>query len=271
MPDELKPVTTHDIRAMKRAGTKIVALTAYDALFGALVDDAGVDIVLVGDSVNTVLAGQPTTLSATLEQMIYHGRMTRAGVRRALLIIDMPFLTYQVSIEDAKRNVGRVMQLTGAAGVKLEGGEGIAPTVRALVDMGVPVMGHLGLTPQSVHQLGGNRVQGRTPDVADRLVSDAKALEDAGAFGMVLELLPSAVAARITKSVSVPTIGIGSGPNCDGQVLVLHDMLGLNASFKAKFLKRYADLGTQVRSAVTTFADEVRRGAYPDQAHSFEK
>src|SRR5690349_13708305 len=216
MPDELKPVTTHDIRAMKRAGTKIVALTAYDALFGALVDEAGADIILVGDSVNTVLAGQPTTLSATLEQMIYHGRMTRAGVRRALLIIDMPFLTYQVSIEDAKRNVGRVMQLTGAAGVKLEGGELIAPTVRALVEMGVPVMGHLGLTPQSVHQLGGNRVQGRTTDVADRLVEDAKLLEDAGVFSMVLELLPSAVAERITKAVSVPTVGIGSGPACDG-------------------------------------------------------
>jgi 3-methyl-2-oxobutanoate hydroxymethyltransferase len=271
MPDELKPVTTHDIRAMKRSGTKIVALTAYDALFGALVDDSGVDIVLVGDSVNTVLAGQPTTLSATLEQMIYHGRMTRAGVRRALLIIDMPFLTYQVSIEDAKRNVGRVMQLTGAAGVKLEGGEWIAPTVRALVEIGVPVMGHLGLTPQSVHQLGGNRVQGRTPDVADRLVADAKALEDAGAFSMVLELLPSAVGARITKAVGVPTIGIGSGPACDGQVLVLHDMLGLNPSFKAKFLKRYAELGDEVRGAVKTFADEVRRGVYPDQAHSFEK
>ncbi|HEY2824858.1 MAG TPA: 3-methyl-2-oxobutanoate hydroxymethyltransferase [Gemmatimonadales bacterium] len=271
MPDELKPVTTHDIRAMKHAGTKIVALTAYDALFGALVDEAGADMVLVGDSVNTVLAGQPTTLSATLEQMIYHGRMTRAGVRHALLVIDMPFLTYQVSIEDAKRNVGKVMQLTGASAVKLEGGEAIAPTVHALVEMGVPVMGHLGLTPQSVHQLGGNRVQGRTPDVAERLVSDAKALEDAGAFSMVLELLPSGVSERITKSVGVATIGIGSGAACDGQVLVLHDMLGLNDRFKAKFLKRYAALGDDVRGAVRTFADEVRRGTYPDQAHSFEK
>jgi 3-methyl-2-oxobutanoate hydroxymethyltransferase len=271
MPDDLKPLTTYDVRAMKRDGTKIVALTAYDALFGALVDEAGADVILVGDSVNTVLAGQPTTLSATLEQMIYHGRMTRVGVRHALLVIDMPFLSYQVSIEDAKRNVGRVMQLTGASAVKLEGGAPIVPTVRALVEMGVPVMGHLGLTPQSVHQLGGNRVQGRSPDVADRLLADARALEEAGAFSMVLELLPSAVAARVSKAVTVPTIGIGSGPACDGQVLVLHDMLGLNDKFHAKFVKRYGELGDQVRGAVRAFADEVRRGTYPDQAHSFER
>ena len=267
MPDS--PVTTLRLSAMKRDGRKIVALTAYDALFGALVDDAGADIVLVGDSVNTVLAGQPTTLSATLDQMIYHGRMVRAGVTRALLVMDMPFLTYQVSPEDAIRNAGRVMQVTGAAAVKLEGGAWLASTVAALVRIGIPVMGHLGFTPQSVHALGGPRVQGRGDGAAERLVEDARALEEAGAFAVVLELVPTPVAARVTEALAIPTIGIGSGPSCDGQVLVLHDMLGLNDRFKAKFVKRYAELADEVRAAVRAFGDDVRDGRYPDQDHSF--
>ncbi len=271
MPNPAKRVTTLDLLESKRAGRKIVALTAYDALFAQLLDESGVDIVLVGDSVNTVLAGQETTLSATLEQMIYHSRMARAGVRRALLVVDMPFLTYQVSIEDAKRNVGRVMQLTGANGVKLEGGRAVADTVRALVEMGVPVMGHVGFTPQSVHALGGARVQGRSAAAGDRIVADAKALEEAGAFAVVLELMPTAVAARVTQALTIPTIGIGSGPRCDGQVLVLYDMLGLNQRFQAKFVKAYANLEEQVRAAVRQFADEVREGRYPDAAHSFEQ
>ncbi|HWP37648.1 MAG TPA: 3-methyl-2-oxobutanoate hydroxymethyltransferase [Gemmatimonadales bacterium] len=271
MSGETKPVTTLDLLAWKREGRKIVALTAYDALFGRLVEEGGADIVLVGDSVNTVLAGQPTTLSATLEQMIYHARMVRAGVSRALLIVDMPFLTYQVSIEEAKRNVGRVMQQTGANGVKLEGGAQVAETVRALVDMGVPVMGHLGFTPQSVHALGGARVQGRAPEAADRILADARTLEDAGAFSMVLELMPSGVAARVTRETAIPTIGIGSGPECDGQVLVLHDMLGLNDRFRAKFVQTYAQLADEVRRAVRAFGDDVRQGRYPDAAHSFDK
>src|SRR5574341_1704445 len=266
-----KRVSALDLLEFKRTGRKIVALTAYDALFGQLVDESGVDVVLVGDSVNTVLAGQETTLSATLEQLVYHGRMVRAGVRRALLIVDMTFLTYQVSVEDAKRNVGRVMQLTGASGVKVEGGRSLAETVRALVEMGVPVMGHVGFTPQSVHALGGPRVQGRSPEASDRILADAKALEDAGAFSVVLELMPSPVAARVTQALTIPTIGIGSGPHCDGQVLVLHDMLGLNERFQAKFVKAYANLGEQVRAAVRQFADEVRDGRYPDAAHSFEQ
>jgi 3-methyl-2-oxobutanoate hydroxymethyltransferase len=271
MPAPAKRVTTLAIVECKRTGRKIVALTAYDALFAHLLDQAGVDIVLVGDSVNTVLAGQDTTLSATLEQMIYHGRMVRAGVERALVIVDLPFLSYQVSVEEAKRNAGRVMQLTGANGVKLEGGRAMQATVRALVEIGIPVMGHIGYTPQSVHALGGARVQGRGEQAAERILADAQALEEAGAFAVVLELMPSDVAARVSQALTIPTIGIGSGPACDGQVLVLHDMLGLNERFQAKFVKAYADLAEQVRAAVRQYAEEVRGGRYPDAAHSFER
>ncbi|HKI96791.1 MAG TPA: 3-methyl-2-oxobutanoate hydroxymethyltransferase [Gemmatimonadales bacterium] len=270
MPSDSKPVTVRDLVAMKRDGRKIVVLTAYDALFAHLLDEAGVDVLLVGDSVNTVLCGRETTLSATLDQMIYHGRIVRRGTRRALVVVDLPFLTYQVSVEEAKRNAGHVMQQTGAHAVKLEGGRTMAPTIAALVEMGVPVMGHLGFTPQSVHALGGPRVQGRAADDAERLIADARALADAGAFAIVLELMPTDVARRITEAVPVPTIGIGSGPKCDGQVLVLHDMLGLNEGFSPKFLKHYAELAEAVRNAARTYADEVRQGTYPDTAHSFD-
>lgn len=263
------PVTTRDFLAWKKSGRKIVCVTAYDALFGRLVDEAGVDCVLVGDSVNQVLAGELSTLSATVDQMVYHARAARRGVRRALLVVDMPFLSYQVSREEALRNCGRVMKETGAQAVKLEGGAAVAETVRALVDIGVPVMGHVGLTPQSVHALGGYRVQGRDADAAARLEADAKALEAAGCFAVVLELVPAPLAARISAALTIPTIGIGAGPGCDGQVLVLPDLLGLNDRFAPKFLKRYANLADDVRSAVGAFADEVRRGAYPDDDHSF--
>jgi len=246
-----------------------VCVTAYDALFGRLVDEAGVDCVLVGDSVNQVLAGEPSTLSATMDQMVYHGRAVRRGVHRALLVVDMPFLSFQVSREDALRNCGRVMKETLAQAVKLEGGSGMAETVRALVDIGVPVMGHVGLAPQSVHALGGYRVQGRDAEAAARLEADALALEAAGCFAVVLELVPAPLAARISAALAIPTIGIGAGPGCDGQVLVLPDLLGLNDRFAPKFLKRYANLADDVRRAVGSFADEVRRGAYPDDAHSF--
>ena len=263
------PVTTRDFLAFKQAGRKIVCVTAYDALFGRLVDEAGVDAVLVGDSLEQVIAGAPSTLSATLDQMVYHGRMVRRGVRRALLIVDMPFLTYQVSREDAIRNCGRVMQETGAQAVKVEGGVALAGTVRALVDVGIPVMGHVGLTPQSVHALGGYRVQGRDPEAAARVEADVRALEAAGCFGIVLELVPADLARRLSASLAVPTIGIGAGAGCDGQVLVLPDLLGLNERFAPKFLKRYAGLADEVRAAVGSFADEVRRGVFPDDAHSF--
>ncbi|MFQ6046190.1 MAG: 3-methyl-2-oxobutanoate hydroxymethyltransferase [Gemmatimonadales bacterium] len=270
MPNKVRPVTTHGLRRMKERGQKIVMLTAYDALFAGLVDRAGVDVVLVGDSVNTVLCGEETTLSATLEQMIYHARITRRGVERALVVLDMPFMSYQVSIEDAKRNAGRVLKESGVHGVKLEGGAATVPTARALVEIGIPVMGHLGFTPQSVHALGGYRVQGRDEGSADKIVADARALEEAGIFSLVLELMPTDVARRVTESVTIPTIGIGSGPMCDGQVLVLHDMLGLNEGFEPKFLKRYAELAEEVRKAVRSFGEDVRSGRYPDPDHSYE-
>ena len=228
MTGESRPLTVLDLPAMKAAGRRIVMLTCYDATFARLLEEAGVDVLLVGDSLNQVFAGHETTLSATLDQMIYHAASVVRGSRRVLVFVDLPFLTYQVSIPEAIRNAGRVLQETGAHGVKLEGGSAMAETVRALVDRGIPVMGHLGLTPQSVNALGGYRVQGRDARAADRLLADAKALEEAGAGAIVLELVPADLAGRISKSLTIPTIGIGAGPGCDGQVLVLHDMLGLN-------------------------------------------
>jgi len=269
MSDARTPLTVQDLKECKARGERIVTLTCYDVLFARLLDECGVDVLLVGDSVNQVLAGAETTLSATLDQMIYHTKSVRRGSERALVICDMPFLTYQESREEAIRNCGRVLAETGCQGVKVEGGQPIAGTVRALVEAGIPVMGHLGLTPQSVHTLGGYRVQGRDDAAALRLQQDAKALEDAGAFAIVLELLPASVASRVTKALTIPTIGIGAGPACDGQVLVLHDLLGLNDRFTAKFVKRYATLAQDVREAVGLFAAEVREGRYPGPEHSF--
>ena len=271
MSDAPKPVTTLDLVMMKAAGTRIVMLTCYDALFARLLDASGIDVLLVGDSVNQVLGGAESTLSATLEQMIYHTRIVRRGTRRALVVCDMPFLTYQVTREDAIRNAGRAMAQTGCHAVKVEGGVHIAPTVRALVEVGIPVMGHIGLTPQSLHALGGARVQGRDDVAAQRLKNDATALQAAGAFAVVLELVPAALAGEITQSLTIPTIGIGAGPACDGQVLVLHDMLGLNEEFNAKFVKQYAQLAGEVRRAAGAFAEEVRSGRYPGPEHSFQK
>jgi 3-methyl-2-oxobutanoate hydroxymethyltransferase len=267
---EARPRSILDLPVWKRSGKRLVMLTCYDAAFARLLDRAEVDILLVGDSLNQVIAGQETTLSATLDQMIYHAAAVRRGAPTGLLFVDLPFLTYQVSIPEAIRNAGRVLQETEANGVKLEGGRHMAETVRALVERGIPVMGHLGLTPQSVHALGGYKVQGRSEAAADRLLDDARELEAAGACAIVLELLPTAVARRITSALTIPTIGIGAGPGCDGQVLVLHDMLGLNETFSPKFLKRYAELGGAVRDAVRSFATEVRAGSYPGREHSFD-
>ena len=270
MSADPRPLTVVDLPAMKAAGRRIVMLTCYDAAFARLLEQAEVDVLLVGDSLNQVLAGHETTLSATLDQMIYHAAAVRRGARRSLVFVDLPFLTYQVSVSEAIRNAGRVLQETGAHGVKLEGGQPMAETVRALVDRGIPVIGHLGLTPQSVHALGGYRVQGRDEPTAERLVADARALEEAGACAIVLELLPAALARRISTGLTIPTIGIGAGAGCDGQVLVLHDMLGLNETFNPKFLKRYAELGEAVRAAVRAYAAEVRDGTYPGPSHSFD-
>jgi 3-methyl-2-oxobutanoate hydroxymethyltransferase len=268
--EEGRRATTRDFLKKASRGEKLVVVTAYDALFARLVDSAGVDAILVGDSLGNVVAGLESTVAVTLDQMIYHATIVRRGAPRALVIVDMPFLTYQVSIEDAVRNCGRVIQETGAQAVKLEGGdEGIAASVAAVVRLGVPVMGHVGFTPQSVHALGGFRVQGREPADAARLLDDARRLEDAGAFAVVLELVPADVAARVSEALTIPTIGIGAGPGCDGQVLVLPDLLGLNDGFSPKFLKRYAALAEDVRGAVRRFADDVRAGSYPDADHSF--
>ena len=264
-------VTTRTLLEMKQKGERIVALTCYDSLFARLLDASGIDILLVGDSLNQVLAGASSTLSATLEQMIYHTTIVRRGTERAMVICDMPFLTYQISPDEALRNCGRAMKESGCQAVKIEGGQPMAATVRRLVDVGIPVMGHIGLTPQSVHALGGYRVQGKDDATADRLRADAKALEDAGAFAVVLELVPAPLASQISKALTIPTIGIGAGPACDGQVLVLHDMLGLNEQFSAKFVKKYAALAEDVREAARLFAAEVREGRYPGPEHSFGK
>jgi 3-methyl-2-oxobutanoate hydroxymethyltransferase len=267
-PAKPKRVTTADLLAMKQAGRKIVMLTAYDALFASLLDQAGVDVILVGDSVGPVLAGEETTLPVTLSQMIYHGRSVQRGTARALVVVDLPFGSYQVSTAEAVRNAARVLKETGAEAVKLEGGRAWAATVDALVGAGIPVMGHLGFTPQAMHVLGGIRVQGREAAAAARLIDDAHALEEAGAFALVLEFLSAAVAEKVTAAVSIPTIGIGAGLHCDGQVLVLHDMLGLNERFNAKFVKRYAQLAVEVRAAAEAFGKEVREGKFPDAEHS---
>ena len=264
-----KKVTIRDFATKKSSGEKLVVVSAYDALFGRLADEAEVDAVLVGDSLGNVILGLESTIPVTLDQMIHHGAAVRRGLKRALLVIDMPFLTFQVSVERALVNCGRVMQETRAEAVKLEGGDArVAETIAELVRVGIPVMGHLGFTPQSVHGLGGFRVQGRG-DAATRLLDDAKRLQDAGAFAIVLELMPAQVAASITAALSIPTIGIGAGVNCDGQVLVLHDLLGLNDRFSPRYLKKYANLSDSVRDAVRAFRKDVTDGTYPDLEHSF--
>jgi len=263
------PLTLPGLAARKARGEHLVMLTCYDALFARLLESAGVDLLLVGDSLNEVLAGRRSTLSATLDQMIYHAASVRRGVERTPVVVDLPFLSYQVSIEEAIRNAGRVMAETDCHAVKLEGGAAMVPTVAALVARGIPVLGHLGLMPQSVHATGGYRVQGRADDAATQLLEDALALEAAGASALVLELVPRNLAARVTAALRIPTIGIGAGPDCDGQVLVLHDLLGLTEGFTPKFLRRYAELGPTVRDAVGRFAEDVRAGRYPDEEHSF--
>jgi 3-methyl-2-oxobutanoate hydroxymethyltransferase len=259
-----------ELREMKRRGERIAAITAYDYLFARLVDAAGADLVLVGDSLGQVVLGLESTLPVTLDDMIHHARAVRRGVERALLVVDMPFLTYQVDAKEALRNAGRVLQETGAAAVKLEGGSpAVAETVRTLVEAGIPVVGHVGYTPQSVN-LTGARVQGRGDEAAARLLEDARRLEEAGACAVVLELVPGALAARVTEALSVPTIGIGAGAECDGQVLVLHDMLGLNPGFRPRFLRRFAEVGEAASAGVGAYVRAVKEREYPAAEHTFE-
>lgn len=255
---------------MKRNGEKIVALTAYDFLFSRYVEQSGVDLILVGDSLGQVVLGYDSTIPVTLEEMIHHGKAVRRGAPESFLVLDMPFLSYQVSPEEALRNAGRALKETGVEAVKMEGASGATcKAVDAMVQAGVPVMGHIGLTPQSVHALGGYRVQGRGEAAAERLKAQAQALEDAGCFSIVLELVPAALAREITRGLTIPTIGIGAGPHCDGQVLVLYDALGLTQGFQPRFLKRFGELDEGVREALDAYVREVRDGAYPGAEHSF--
>ena len=252
-----------DFREKKTRGEKIAMLTAYDATMARLLDGAGVDALLVGDSLGTVVLGYDTTLPVTLDDMIRHTRAVSHGAERALVVADMPFLTYQVSVSEAVRNAGRLLQEGGAAAVKLEGGRPVLDVVRRLVDVGIPVMGHLGLQPQSVHQAGGYVKRATRSQDADALVADAIALQDAGAFAVVLESIPEDVAKTATSSVNIPTIGIGAGPDCDGQVLVSYDMLGLFDRFVPSFVKQYAKLSDTIGAATKSYVDDVRAGRYP--------
>jgi 3-methyl-2-oxobutanoate hydroxymethyltransferase len=254
----------------KRAGQKITMLTAYDATMAALLDRAGIDVLLVGDSLGTVILGYETTLPVTLAAVIHHTRAVSNGAKRALVVADMPFLSYQTSMADAVRNAGRILQKGGAAAVKLEGGAPMADTVRRLVDIGIPVMGHIGLTPQSVHSLGGFRTVGKTRPEADALLEHALALEQAGAFAVVLESMPASVAQAITGRLAVPTIGIGAGPHCDGQVLVSYDALGLFDAFVPRFVKQYAKLGETVVAAAREYIADVQSGRFPAPEHTIQ-
>jgi 3-methyl-2-oxobutanoate hydroxymethyltransferase len=264
-------VTVLELREMKRRGERIAVLTAYDFLFARLLDTSGVDVVLVGDSLAQVVQGLDSTLPVTLDEMIYHARLVRRGVERALVVVDLPFLSYQVSTPDAIRSAGRVLKESGAAAVKLEGSSPeLLETVGALTRVGIPVMAHLGFTPQAQHALGGVRVQGREAGSEKSYVAAARALQEAGAFSLVLELVPSRLAAAVTAAVDIPTIGIGAGPACDGQVLVLHDMLGLNPDFQPRFLRRFAELDREARAGVRAYVEAVRAGEYPGEEHGFE-
>jgi 3-methyl-2-oxobutanoate hydroxymethyltransferase len=264
-----KPVTAVDIRARKESGDKLVMLTAYDATFASILDAAGADILLVGDSVGMVVQGQPNTLPVTLDQMVYHTAAVSLGARRAHVVGDMPFMSYQLSPEQALASAGRLVQEGGAHAVKLEGGAEVGPAVQKITAAGIPVMGHIGLTPQSVHRMGGFKVQGKDVESARRLLADARALEAAGCYALVLEGIPAELAVQITNTLNIPTIGIGAGPGCDGQVLVCYDLLGMNPSFAPKFVKRYAELFAEITRAVGAFAAEVKSGAFPADEHSF--
>lgn len=249
---------------MKTRGEKITVLTAYDAGMAQLLDRAGIDVILVGDSVGMVVLGYETTIPVTLDMMLHHTQAVSRGAKRALIVTDMPFLTYQVTVEDAVRNAGRLIQEGGAAAVKVEGGRPIAPVVQRLTEIGIPVMGHLGLTPQSVHALGGFRQQARNVEAASQLIEDAKLLQESGAFALVLESIPAELAKDVTEVLSIPTIGIGAGPHCDGQVLVSHDAFGLFEGPTPPFVRKYADLGELLIAGARAYIDDVRKGRFPE-------
>ncbi|MBX5483567.1 MAG: 3-methyl-2-oxobutanoate hydroxymethyltransferase [Myxococcaceae bacterium] len=263
-------VTIHTLKRQKQIGPKICMVTAYDATFARIFDDAGADVLLVGDSLGMVVQGHASTLPVTMDQMVYHSQAVSRAARRAHVVGDMPFMSYQVSAEEAVRNAGRLVSEGGVHAVKLEGGAEFADTIRRITRASIPVMGHIGLTPQSVHKMGGYVVQGREEQAATKMLEDAIALEQAGCYALVLEGIPLDLAAQITAQLSIPTIGIGAGVGCDGQVLVCYDLLGMNPDFKPKFVKRYANLYGNIRDAAEAFFNEVRGGQFPDEAHSFK-
>ncbi|MFP2901128.1 3-methyl-2-oxobutanoate hydroxymethyltransferase [Corallococcus sp. 4LFB] len=263
-------VTIHTLKRLKQSGQKICMVTAYDATFARILDEGGADVLLVGDSLGMVIQGQDSTLPVTMDQMVYHCAAVSRGAKRAHVVGDLPFMSYQVSPQEAVRNAGRLVSEGNVGSVKLEGGAEFADTVRAIVRASIPVMGHLGLTPQSVHKMGGYVVQGRDEDAARRMLEDALALEAAGAYALVLEGVPLELARTITQSLKIPTIGIGAGKHCDGQVLVCYDLLGMNPDFKPKFVKRFANLHGNITEAANTYFTEVRAGTFPDEDHSFK-
>jgi 3-methyl-2-oxobutanoate hydroxymethyltransferase len=266
---EPKRVTTRVIASMKNEGMKIACLTAYDYVTARLLDEVGVDIILVGDSLGMVFQGNETTVPVTLEEMIYHAKAVVRGVHRAMVVVDMPFMSYQVNPEEGFRNAGRVMKEAGAGGVKFEGGGRVVQLVQRTAQAGIPVMGHLGLTPQSIHQFGGYQPRGVTPTEAKGILEDAKSLEEAGAFSLVLEKIPAKLSRKVTQSLSIPTIGIGAGVHCDGQVLVVSDMLGLYEEFRPRFVRRYAELAQTIRASVQKYVRDVKREDFPSKQESY--
>lgn len=261
-------MTVLEFQHYKKERKKLAVATAYDALFARIVEQAGIQVILVGDSLGVVVQGKPNTLTVTMEDMLYHTKLVAGAVQRSLVIADMPFMSYQASMEGAVRNAGRLLQ-AGAVAVKLEGGAVMADRIKAMTSIGIPVMGHLGMTPQSVHTLGGYRVQGKAEDQASKLLEDAKALEAAGVFALVLEAVPADLARKITQTLSISTIGIGAGPHCDGQVLVIYDLLGLFDSFVPKFVKTYAHLKADALQALGRYKEEVEQGKFPSDSESY--
>ena len=253
----------------KQQGNKISMLTAYDYSTAKLMDEAGINAILVGDSLGNVVLGYEDTLSVTMEDMIHHGAAVARGVKNAMVVVDMPFMSYQTSVYDAVVNAGRLMKEGRASTVKLEGGKEVCPQVKAITEAGVPVMGHLGLTPQSINALGGHRVQGKTQQAAQKLLDDARALQKAGAFAVVLECVPEKLAEKVTKELEIPTIGIGAGAGCDGQVLVYQDMLGMFSDFTPKFVKKFANVGQVMKEAFKSYIDEMQQGSFPSQEHCY--
>ncbi len=266
---EIKRVTTKSLGLLKKNRTKISALTAYDFITAKLLDEAGIDLILIGDSLSNVFQGNETTLPVTMDEMIYHTKVVAKAVNRAMIVVDMPFMSYQLNIDEAFRNAGRIMKETSAGAVKLEGGKRVAETVKKITEYGIPVMGHIGLTPQSIHQFGGYRERGKTEEEANEIIDDAKVIEEAGAFAIVLEKIPAGLAKKVTESLTIPTIGIGAGVHCDGQILVTPDMLGLNTDFHPRYVRYYSDLAEQISSAVNSYINDVRNNTFPSEKESY--